>query len=242
MRALIVDDEALARGRLRRLLDGIGGVEVVAEAGNAVEAREAMRTVPDLVFLDIEMPGEDGVRLAHRLREADPPPAIIYTTAHTDRALAASETAPAGYLLKPIEAESLRAAIDRAARPTRCQQAERPTLSVRLGREALCLGAEHLVAALAEDKATRLYFLDPADGRRREAWIEASLNELEARFERCLLRLHRNSLANPRHLVSVTHEGGLHHGHLRHLDTPLTISRRAWRTVRAAFEGSEPGP
>ena len=241
MRALIVDDEPLARGRLRRLLDGLGGVEVVGEAGNATEAREAMRHTPDLVFLDIEMPGEDGIRLAHRLREADLPPAIIYTTAHADRALPASETAPAGYLLKPIEPAALRAAIDRAAQPTRCQQARRPTLGVRLGREELCLGAEQLLAALAEDKATHLYFLDPADGRRREAWIEASLNELEARFDRRLLRLHRNSLANPRHIASVTHEGGLHHCHVRHLDEPLAISRRAWRTVRAALEGHDPG-
>ena len=236
MRALIVDDEPLARGRLRRMLDGLGGVEVVGEAGNAEEACEAMRSVPDLVFLDIEMPGEDGIHLAHRLREADLPPAIIFTTAHADRALSASETAPAGYLLKPIEPASLRAAIDRAAQPTRCQQAERPTLGVRLGREELCLGAEHVVAALAEDKATHLYFLDPADGRRREAWIEASLNELETRFDHCLLRLHRKSLANPRQIVSVTREGGVHHCHLHHLDEPLAISRRAWRTVRAALE------
>ncbi|MCL7744997.1 LytTR family DNA-binding domain-containing protein [Guyparkeria hydrothermalis] len=239
MRALIVDDEPLARGRLRRLLVGLGGVEVVGEAANADEACEAMRTVPDLVFLDIEMPGEDGIRLGHRLREADLPPAIIYTTAHADRALIASETAPAGYLLKPVEPDALRAAIDRAAQPTRCQQARRPTLPVRLGREELCLGAEHLVAALAEDKATQLHFLDPADGRRREAWIETSLNELEARFDGRLLRLHRNSLANPRQIVSVTHEGGLHHCHLRHLDEPLAISRRAWRTVRAALDHGE---
>lgn len=235
MRALIVDDEPLARQRLRRLLDSLGGVEVIAEAGNANQAWEAMRQLPDLVFLDIEMPGEDGIQLAHRLRQMELPPAIIYTTAHADRALLASETAPAGYLLKPIEPAALRAAIDRSTQPTRSLQATRPTLSVRLGREELRLDAEQLIAALAEDKATRLHFLDPADGRQREAWIEMSLNELETRFDGRLLRLHRNSLANPDHVISITQEEGRYRCQLRLLDEPLAISRRAWRTVRNAL-------
>ncbi len=236
MRALIVDDEPLARDRLRRLLGRLGGIEVVAEAGNADEARAAMRQVPDLVFLDIEMPREDGVQLAHRLRETDLPPAIIFTTAHADRALPASEAAPAGYLLKPIEPEALRAAIERAGRPNRCHQTRRPTLAVRLGREDLRLGAEHVVAAMAEDKATHLYLLDPADGRRREAWIEPSLNELEERFDGQLLRLHRNSLVNPVQIHSVSHHNGQHRCHVHHLDEPLMISRRAWRSVRDALD------
>ncbi len=236
MRALIVDDEPLARDRLRRLLARLGGVEVIAEAGDAEEASAAMRQAPDLVFLDIEMPGEDGIRLAHRLREADLPPAIVFTTAHPDRALSASETAPAGYLLKPIEPEPLRAAIERAGRPNRCHQARRPTLTVRLGREELRLGAEHLLAAIAEDKATHLYLLDPADGRRREAWIEPSLNELEERFDGQLLRLHRHSLVNPAQIHSVSHHDGQHFCHVHHLDEALAISRRAWRSVRDALE------
>ncbi|MFP4251215.1 MAG: LytR/AlgR family response regulator transcription factor [Guyparkeria sp.] len=235
-RALIVDDEPLARDRLRRLLARQGGIEVVAEAGNADQAREAMRQVPDLVFLDIEMPGEDGIELAHRLREAELPPAIIFTTAHADRALSASETAPAGYLLKPIEPEALRAAIERAGQRNRCQQARRPTLTVRLGREELRLGLEHLIAAIAEDKATHLYLLDPADGRRREAWIEPSLTELEERFDGQLLRLHRHSLVNPAQIHSVSHHEGQHQCRVHHLDAPLAISRRAWRSVRETLD------
>ncbi|MFI9652429.1 LytTR family DNA-binding domain-containing protein [Guyparkeria sp. GHLCS8-2] len=235
MRALIVDDEPLARDRLRRLLGRLGGIEVIGEAGNADEARAAMRQVPDLVFLDIEMPGEDGIQLAHDLRKADLPPAIVFTTAHADHALPASETAPAGYLLKPIEPAALCAAIERAGRPNRCHQADRPTLTVRLGREELRLGPEHLVAAIAEDKATHLYLLDPADGRRREAWIEPSLNELEERFDGQLLRLHRNSLVNAAQIHSVSHHDGQHRCHVHHIDEPLVISRRAWRSVRDAL-------
>ncbi len=236
MRALIVDDEPLARARLRRLLGRLGGIEVVAEAGNAEEACAAMRQVPDLVFLDIEMPGENGIQLAHRLCKADLPPAIVFTTAHAGHALPASETAPAGYLLKPIEPAALSAAVERAGRPNRCQQTRRPTLTVRLGREELRLGPEHVIAAMAEDKATHLYLLDPADGRRREAWIEPSLNELEERFDGQLLRLHRNSLVNPAQIHSVSHHDGQHHCHVHHLDEPLMISRRAWRSVRDALD------
>ncbi|MDG4868404.1 LytTR family DNA-binding domain-containing protein [Guyparkeria sp. 1SP6A2] len=236
MRVLIVDDEPLARSRLRRLLDGLGGMEVVGEAGNGREADRLMSVEPDLVLLDIGMPGEDGIALARRWRAMELPPAIVFTTAHADRALAASETAPAGYLLKPVETEALRAAVQRAAQPTRCQQAGRAGLCVRVGREELLLGADHLIAAVAEDKATHLYFLDPASptnpGHRREAWLDTSLNELEAQFGDRLLRLHRNSLINPRYLLSVSHDQGQHHCHLHHLEQPLAISRRAWREVR----------
>jgi two-component system response regulator AlgR len=240
--ALIVDDEPLARARLRRLLQAIDDVEVVAEAGDADEARRMLRHEPDLVFLDIGMPGEDGVSLARRLRERELPPAIIFTTAHAERALEASETAPAGYLLKPVEPEALRAAIGRATQPTRCQQATVPTLTVRLGREEVVLSADELIAATAEDKATHLYFLDPTDNRRRrEAWLDTSLAELASSFGTRLLRIHRNSLVNPREIHSLTHDRGQHFCHLRHLDRPLAISRRAWREVRARLAGQSPG-
>ncbi len=233
MRVLIVDDEPLARSRLRRLLDGLGGMDVIGEASNGREAERLMPLEPDLVLLDIGMPGEDGIALARRWRAAELPPAIVFTTAHADRALAASETAPAGYLLKPVEADALRAAVQRAAQPTRCQQAGRSGLCVRVGREELLLGTDHLIAAVAEAKATHLYFLDPANpGRRREAWLDTSLNELEAQFGDRLLRLHRNSLINPRCILSVSHDQGQHHCHLHHLEQPLAISRRAWREVR----------
>lgn len=243
MRALIVDDEPLARARLRRLLEGIEDVEVVAEAGNAAETIDRMRHEPDLVFLDIGMPGEDGVSLAHRLRNRELPPAIIFTTAHAERALDASETAPAGYLLKPVETEPLRAAIHRAVQPTRCQQpTRRPTLTVRLGREEVVLSPDHLIAATAEDKATHLFFLDPANTRhRREAWLDTSLAELESVFGAYLLRIHRNSVVNPGEIHSLTHDRGQHHCHLRHLETPLAISRRAWREVRGRLAGQLPG-
>ncbi len=238
MRVLIVDDEPLARARLRRLLLAVEGVEVVGEAADAAEARRMMETEPDLVFLDIGMPGDDGITLAHQLRAVALPPAIVFTTAHADRALAASETAPAGYLLKPVESEALQAAIRRAAQPNRCHHAPRQGLTVRLGREEVLLTADHLIAALAEDKSTHLYFLDPADGtRRREAWLDSSLNELESTFDGHLLRIHRNSLVNPSHVHSLTHDGGQHHCHLRHLEMPLAISRRAWREVRQRIGG-----
>ena len=246
MRTLIVDDEPLARARLRRLLEAVEDVEVVAEAGNAAEAERQMRHEPDLVFLDIGMPGEDGVSLARRLRERELPPAIVFTTAHAERALEASETAPAGYLLKPVETEALRAAIRRAVQPTRCQQAptreREPTLTVRLGREEVVLSPRHLIAATAEDKATHLFFLDPADEqRRREAWLDTSLAELESIFGTDLLRIHRNSVVNPREIHSLTHDRGQHHCHLKHLDAPLAISRRAWREVRGRLSGQLPG-
>ncbi|HEX3764070.1 MAG TPA: response regulator [Kofleriaceae bacterium] len=113
MRALIVDDERLARNELRRLLEALGEVEVVGEARNADEAVEQIgRLRPDLLFLDIQMPGCDGFELLERLSEA---PRVIFTTAFDRYALRAFEVSALDYLVKPIAPARLAAAVAKAA-------------------------------------------------------------------------------------------------------------------------------
>lgn len=111
MRALIVDDEAPARDRLRRLLEG-AGVAVAAEAGDAHEARRQLAAhAPDVLFLDICMPGMSGMELAACLPQPAPP--VVFTTAHDSYALPAFDTGAADYLLKPVDAARLARAIER---------------------------------------------------------------------------------------------------------------------------------
>ena len=117
LRALIVDDEAPARERLRRLLEELGDVTIVGEATNGAEALECCATLdPDLVLLDVRMPGMDGIEAARHLGALDEPPAVIFTTAHDEYALAAFETEAVGYLLKPVRREKLARAVEHAAR------------------------------------------------------------------------------------------------------------------------------
>jgi len=103
MNVLLVDDEPLARARLRRLLQVHPDIQVMGEAGSAEVAERALNDEPDLIFLDIEMPGESGLAWAARLRQRAVPPAIIFTTAHPQHALDAFVSSPVDYLLKPIE-------------------------------------------------------------------------------------------------------------------------------------------
>jgi len=112
MRALIVDDERLARNELRRLLAAHRDVEIVGEAAHAEEARERIAELgPDLLFLDIEMPDENAFEL---LASLDTTPAVIFTTAFDAHAVRAFEVSALDYLLKPVAPDRLAAAVDRA--------------------------------------------------------------------------------------------------------------------------------
>ncbi len=128
IRALIVDDEKLAREEMRYLLAGEKDIEVVAEAAGGREAIELARAHhPDLVFLDIQMPEVNGFQVVHELLEAGESPLIIFATAYDQYAIKAFEVNALDYLLKPIDRARLGAAIDRARRsmPRREEYARR---------------------------------------------------------------------------------------------------------------------
>jgi two-component system LytT family response regulator len=111
MRALIVDDERLARNELRRLLGRHPDIEVVAEAANATEARKAIIDLePDLLFLDVQMPGETGFDL---LESLDSVPVVVFTTAYDEYALRAFDVSALDYLVKPIEPQRLARTVGR---------------------------------------------------------------------------------------------------------------------------------
>ena len=115
MRALIVDDEAPARAHLRALLEDVEGVELVGEASNAMEAEKLLRAVEhDVVFLDIRMPGMDGVEAAELFAELPKAPLVVFTTAYEEYATKAFELGAADYLLKPISRARLEKALSRA--------------------------------------------------------------------------------------------------------------------------------
>lgn len=119
MKVLIVDDEAPARDRLRQLLEDSGEHEIVGEAGHGQEALDIAATAtPDVVLLDIRMPGIDGIETAHHLNAFEPSPAIVFTTAYDEYAIDAFEANAIGYVLKPVRRERLEQALSQAARLT----------------------------------------------------------------------------------------------------------------------------
>ena len=112
LRVLVVDDEPPARERLRSMLQETAGFELAGEAENGQRALELCDTLqPDILLLDVRMPGVDGLEVARQLALLPEPPAVIFTTAFDEYALQAFESEAVAYLLKPIRAEKLQAAL-----------------------------------------------------------------------------------------------------------------------------------
>jgi DNA-binding LytR/AlgR family response regulator len=234
---LIVDDEALARQRLRRLLGQQPGVEVVGEAEDAEETllRVAERN-PDLLFLDVRLPGLDGLSLA--ARHADLPP-VIFVTAHDEYAVRAFEVNAVDYLLKPVRAERLAQALARARGRTEGHQAAFQALTARapaiprvvaLGRGVLRLFDARAVARFwSSDKYT--VFL--ADGV--EQLTQEPLVELETRLAtHGFLRVHRAELINVAQVRALHVVEGIHEVEL--LDGQRArVSRRLLGHLRSAL-------
>lgn len=115
LKTLIIDDEASARSRLKKLLAPHAKIEIIGEAGDGLEAVQQVEALgPDLIFLDIQMPGLTGFQVLQALQ--NPLPLVIFATAYDAYALAAFEANAVGYLLKPVNRERLAQVVDRACR------------------------------------------------------------------------------------------------------------------------------
>jgi two-component system LytT family response regulator len=172
MKALIVDDERLARQELRRLLGAHAGIEIVGEARNGEEALERIQQAsPDLVFLDIQMPGLSGFDLLERL---DDVPQVIFTTAYDEYALKAFEVNALDYLLKPVAPERLAAALRKVHAP---RQPRMEQVFVRDGSRCWIVRLRDVFLLESEGNYTRLYF-----GKERPL-IPRSLAALEGRLD-----------------------------------------------------------
>lgn len=243
LRALIVDDEAPARDRLRRLLDEIGDVTVVGEAGTGEEALQRCAALdPDVVLLDVRMPGMDGIEAARHLGALDEPPAVIFTTAYDEYALAAFEHEAVGYLLKPVRREKLARAVRHAARvagPQLARLAEQTQLGRRRAQICARLGEQLKLVAVSDVlyfSAGQKYVTMRHRGGRE--LIDESLRALELEFAPDFIRIHRNSLV-ARHCVAAVErnaEGQLM-VRLKECEELLPVSRRqaaeALRQIRA---------
>ena len=206
MRCLIVDDEALARARLRSLVEELEGLEVCGEAANGRDALlqyEALQ--PGLVFLDIRMPVMDGLETARHLAAVETPPAVIFTTAYEEHALEAFETHALDYLLKPVRRERLAQAVERVRRlhGPAVGPAGLPGSEARTHICARVRGALQLmpVAGIRYFQADNKYVT--ARDPERSLLIEDSLKALEEEFAGRFLRIHRNALVARDHVTAL---------------------------------------
>lgn len=215
MKILIADDEPHARTRLRHLLEELHGPYlVVGEADNGTDAlRLSSETSADLVLLDVRMPGIDGIDVAEHLARQKPRPAVILITAYQEYALDAFAHQVADYLVKPVRAERLRAAIERLGTVTRAQQgsedpppaAARQCLSAQYRGGIQTVDIDDILYLQAEQKYVTVCH---AEGK---LLIDESLKALEQEFPDRFLRIHRSVLVSREHLASLekSTDGGI---------------------------------
>ena len=218
MRVLVVDDEQLAREELCYQLDQLGDIEIVGQAADGLEALAAVeRHEPDLVFLDIQMPGLGGFEVARRLLEqGDEPPALVFVTAFDQHAIEAFEVNAVDYLLKPVESGRLEQALQRARRRVEAErlaptgslpvndqlekivkmmagrQIRRDQVAIRVGERFMLVQAEEIIyASLADDS------INIVTGQVAGTSNYRTLDDLQARLDPDIFwRVHRSHLVN----------------------------------------------
>ncbi|OGI48520.1 MAG: DNA-binding response regulator [Candidatus Muproteobacteria bacterium RBG_16_65_34] len=238
MRVLIVDDEKLARERLRELLNDLSGYTVVGEAANGAEAVEkAAELNPDVLLMDIRMPGMDGLEAAMHLMGMEHPPSVIFTTAYDQHALDAFEVNAVDYLLKPIRKERLANALAKARKLTMKQlkevQESRPEpparthISVHLRGNIRLVPVPDIVYFTADSKYVVVRTATD------EHLIEDSLVNLEKEFGERFLRVHRNALVATTSIRGIEKTpAGSWQVVLKAADKRLDVSRRHTAGVR----------
>ncbi len=242
MKILIVDDEPLARARLRGLLAETEA-QVVDEAEDGRQAlMKYNEHQPDVMLMDIRMPGMDGLEAARHLSRLEQPPAVIFTTAYDDHALDAFEAGAVDYLLKPVRAERLRAALAKSRQLNRVQlERLRQGAGTQRARTHLSVHTHGKISLIAlEDvryfKADQKYVTVAHTGGR--LLIEEPLKSLEQEFGARFLRVHRNALV-ARAFVAGMEKGARNTWYVRlnGLEEPVEISRRLVKEVREKLIG-----
>lgn len=241
MKVLIADDEPLARERLRVLLSAHGDVSVVAESADGRTTLEACeRERPDVVLLDIAMPGIDGLDVARHLARFEPRPAVVFCTAYDSHALSAFEAAAIDYLMKPVRGERLSAALERARTflagrvgAVAPAAAGRRVLCARLRGNLRLIPLEDVFYLQAEEKYVVVHHVHGED------LIEESLRSLEEEFGGRFVRIHRNCLVSRQRLQELRRTAaGQVQAVLRGVAQPLEVSRRCVAALKAELAGT----
>lgn len=249
IRVLICDDEPLARDRLRRMLEKIPATLCVGEAENGEDLlRQVPDLRPDLILLDIRMPGMDGLKAASRLGESDNPPALVFCTAYDEHAIAAFKVNAIDYLLKPVRQEDLEKALHKASRINKAQLA---TVRKELGddsnddpngkkaREYISARSRRGIELIPV--ADVRYFL--ADQKyvtvrhsQGETLLDETLKELEDEFGERFVRVHRNALVALAYVEGLETRNNQQQLRVQGVPERLTVSRRHAASVKKLLQ------
>lgn len=246
IRVLICDDEPLARDRLRRMLEKVPATLCVGEAENGQELLEMVpQAHPDLILLDIRMPGMDGLQAASRLSDGENPPAIVFCTAYDEHAIEAFKVNAVDYLMKPVRLEDLETALNKAGRINKAQM---NAVRREMGDESNPEGGEREYISARSRRGIELipvadvrYFL--ADQKyvtvrhsQGETLLDETLKDLETEFGDRFLRIHRNALVALNYIEGMEHKGNQYQLRIQGIEERLTVSRRHASAVKKLLQ------
>lgn len=235
MKILVVDDEPLAQQRLKQLLSEFEFVETVQLANNGLQAvAECQKEKPDVVLMDIRMPGMDGLEAAQHISQIEEPPAIIFTTAYDEYALDAFNVSAVAYLLKPVRERNLREALEKARslnhaqiNAVKSQHEGRTNITAKISGNIKLIPVKDIVYFQAELKYVTVKY------RGGETIIEDTLKELQIEFSESFVRIHRNAIVAKKFITGV-HRDNQGHSYvvLGGEEKRLEISRRHLSDVK----------
>ena len=239
MKILVVDDESLARARLCRFIETAELGDVVCQAQNGVEAIDAVEKFsPDVILMDIQMPGMDGLEAAQHLSQLETPPAIIFTTAYDEYALQAFDVQAVGYLLKPVRLDDLKTALSKLKKINKVQaqainsSPRRSHISAKTHQGLELIPIENVILFRADHKYISVFH------KLGELLIDEPLKELEDEFEGEFVRVHRNALVSIKAISGFEKlEDGGYALRLRGFEDAIAISRRHVAAVRRLVKG-----
>ena len=234
MKVLVVDDERLARERLNRMVMRLDGYEIAGVVKCGEEAiRQTIALEPDIVLLDIRMPGMDGMETGSHLSSLAVPPAVIYCTAFGEHAVEAFGVNASAYLMKPVRRDALIKALGNASRVNKlqlatvmdsdesCKELRRTHISARTRRGIELIPLAEVKFFQADHKYVTVRHA------RGEVLIDDTLRDLEAEFGDRLIRIHRNALVMIEHLEGLERDSTGHYKvRMRGTDDSLGVSRR----------------
>lgn len=243
MRILVVDDELPARERIKQLLGELDDCEIVGEAANGQQALQSCQQLnPDVVLLDVRMPGLSGIEVAQHFNSLDTPPAVIFATAYDEYAVDAFEAEAIGYLLKPVRKEKLLRALRHAGRVSNSrlrllqqstgQEQRRAHICAKLGESLRLIPVADISYFLADQKFTTVRHRNGSD------LIDESLKELSGEFGDEFIRIHRNALVAEKAVARIERDAqGQYKVILRDSNESLQISRRHATAVLRRLRG-----
>lgn len=252
IRALIVDDEELARERIRRFLEGEGDIAIVGECGDGLEAIETICELePDLVFLDIQLPELDGFGVLEQLG-LDNLPAVIFVTAYDEHALKAFDFSALDYLLKPYNRERFSRALERARAELKADSSGAADLNRQLLSLLRHVKPEHKhLERLIIKEGGRVFFLRTNDvdwvaaegnyvrirAGKESHLMRETMNHLASRLDPDkFLRIHRSTLVHIERVKELYPMFGGEYTVILHDNTELTLSRTYRDKVLRSFE------